>query len=46
VGSIAYHNTDNYSANGTLHDKPSITSNDEKEEEQYDFDEWSHCHEG
>jgi len=40
MGSIPYHNTDDDSANWTLHDEPSRTSNDEKEEEQYDFDEW------
>ena len=40
VGSIAYHNTDDDSANGTLHDEPTSTSNDEEEEKQYDFDEW------
>jgi len=28
------------SDNGTLPDEPSRTSNHEKEEEQYDFDEW------
>jgi len=40
VGSIPYHDTDNDSDNGTLHDELTITSNDEEEEEQNDSDQW------
>ena len=40
MGSIADQNSDDESANRTLNDDSSTISNDDKEEEQYDFDEW------
>jgi len=40
VDKISYYNTDDDSANGTFHEEPTRTSDDEEEVEQYDFDDW------